>query len=139
MKKSPVDQLEEIPAAPTKRSFRGRLRRIERVSLRHAHKFIVRRFVNLREVRRHAVGWLLLLVALSGITMWQSGISAQPYTTPVPAEGGVYTEGVFGAIDTINPLYATTPAERAASRLVFANLLMYDEKNDLVGELAQNW
>ena len=139
MKKSPVDQLEEIPAAPTKRSIRGRLRRIERVSLRHAHKFIVRRFVNLREVRRHAVGWLLLLVALGGATMWQSGISAQPYTAPVAAEGGVYTEGVFGAIDTINPLYATTPAERAASRLVFANLLTYDEKNDLVGELAQNW
>ena len=136
--KKPIDQLEEIPASP-KRSLRGRLRRIERVGLRHAHKFIVRRFVNLREVRRHAIGWLLLLVALSGVTIWQSGVSSQAYTAQVPSEGGVYTEGVFGAIDTINPLFATTPAERAASRLLFANLLTYDEKNDLVGELVQNW
>lgn len=136
--KQPIEQLEEIPAKP-RRSFRGRLRRIERISLRHAHKFIVRRFVNLREVRRHAVGWLALLAALSGVTMWQSGVASQAYTAPVASEGGVYTEGVFGAIDTMNPLFATTPAERSASRLLFANLLTYDENNDLVGELAQSW
>jgi peptide/nickel transport system substrate-binding protein len=136
--KKPVDQLEEIPAT-SKRSLRGHLRRIERVSLRHAHKFIVRRFANLRDVRRHALGWLLLLSALSATIFWQAGISAQPYTASVPSEGGVYTEGVFGQIDTVNPLFATTPAERAASRLLFANLLTYDDKNDLVGELAQNW
>lgn len=136
--KRPIDQLEEIPANP-RRSLRGRLRRIERISLRHAHKFIVRRFVNLREVRRHALGWLLLLAGLSGVTMWQSGVASQAYTAPVASEGGVYTEGVFGAIDTMNPLFATTPAERSASRLLFANLLTYDENNDLVGELAQSW
>ena len=136
--KQPIEQLEEIPAAP-KRSLRGRLRRIERVSLRHAHKFIVRRFVNLREVRRHALGWLLLLAVLCAGTVWQASVSSQAYTAPVPSEGGVYTEGVFGTIDTINPLFAATPAERSASRLLFANLLTYDEKNDLVGELVQNW
>jgi peptide/nickel transport system substrate-binding protein len=136
--KQPIEQLEEIPARP-RRSLRGRLRRIERISLRHAHKFIVRRFVNLREVRRHAVGWLVLLIALSGVTIWQSGVASQAYTAPVASEGGVYTEGVFGAIDTMNPLFATTPAERSASRLLFANLLTYDENNDLVGELAQSW
>jgi peptide/nickel transport system substrate-binding protein len=136
--KQPIEQLEEIPAKP-RRSFRGRLRRIERISLRHAHKFIVRRFVNLREVRRHALGWLLLIGALSGVTMWQSGVASQAYTAPVASEGGVYTEGIFGAIDTMNPLFVTTPAERSASRLLFANLLTYDEKNDLVGELAQSW
>jgi len=136
--KQPIEQLEEIPAAP-KRSIRGRLRRIERVGLRHAHKFIVRRFVNLREVRRHAVGWLLLLIALTAGTIWQAGVSSRAYTTPVASEGGVYTEGVFGSIDTVSPLYAATPAERSASRLLFANLLTYDEHNDLVGELVQNW
>jgi peptide/nickel transport system substrate-binding protein len=136
--KQPIEQLEEIPAKP-RRSFRGRLRRIERISLRHAHKFIVRRFVNLREVRRHAVGWFVLLAALSGVTMWQSGVASQAYTASVASEGGVYTEGVFGAIDTMNPLFVTTPAERSASRLLFANLLTYDENNDLVGELAQSW
>lgn len=136
MKQSPIDQLEETPK---RRSIRGHLRRIERVSLRHAHKYIVRRFVNLRDVRRHALTWLLVVLGMSAATFWQSGISAQQYTAAVPGEGGVYTEGVNGALDNFNPLYATTPAERAASRLIFASLLTYDDKNDLVGELAEHW
>jgi peptide/nickel transport system substrate-binding protein len=137
MKQSPIDQLEEIK--PKRRSLRGHLRRIERVSLRHAHKYIVRRFVNLRDVRRHAFTWLLVVLGMSAVTFWQSGISAQQYNAAVASEGGVYTEGVNGALDNFNPLYATTPAERAASRLIFASLLTYDDKNDLVGELAEHW
>lgn len=115
------------------------MRRIERISLRHAHKFIVRRFANLREVRRHAISWFLLVVALGFAAIWQNGIAAQQFTARIPAEGGVYTEGVFGALDNLNPLFASTPSERSASRLLFANLLTYDEKNDLVGELADHW
>lgn len=138
MAESPLHQFKEIP--PTgKRSFKGHLRRIERVSLRHAHKFIVRRFANLRDVRRHALTWLLLMVVLTVGVFWQSNISASQYRMAVPAEGGVYTEGVFGAVDNLNPLFASTPAERAASRLLFASLLTYDTKNDLVGELAEHW
>lgn len=137
MEHSPIQQLKEI--APTKRTIRGRLRRIERLSLRHAHKFIVRRLVNLREVRRHALGWLILALGLSLVAFWQSGIAAQQYNAVMSAKGGVYTEGVFGALDNLNPLFASTPAERSASRLLFANLLTYDDKNDLVGELAQHW
>ncbi len=136
MRTSPIDQLEEIPK---KRSFKGHLRRIERISLRHAHKFIVRRFANLRDVRRHALGWLFLIGALTVGIFWQNTISAQQYRVDIPAEGGVYTEGVFGAADNLNPLFASTPAERAASRLIFASLLTYDAKNDLVGELAEHW
>lgn len=137
MAHSPIDDLKEI--APTKRSLKGHLRRIERISLRHAHKFIVRRFANLRDVQRHALGWLFLIVALTAATFWQGTIAAQQYRVAVPGEGGVYTEGVFGAVDNLNPLFASTPAERAASRLLFAGLLTYDTKNDLVGELAQYW
>lgn len=119
--------------------MRIHLRRIERVSLRHAHKFIVRRFANLREVRRHTVGWLLLVGVLSGISYWQGGLSAQQYSANMPAKGGTYTEGVEGALDNLNPIFASTPAERSASRLLFASLLVYDENNDMVGELAQDW
>lgn len=115
------------------------MRRIERISLRHAHKFIVRRFTNLRDVRRYALGWLFLMIALTVGIFWQQSISAGQYRLAVPAEGGVYTEGVFGAVDNVNPLFASTPAERAVSRLLFASLLTYDTKNDLVGELAEHW
>lgn len=137
MDESPLLQLKDIQ--PKKRSLKGRLRRIERVSLRHAHKFIVRRIANLIEVRRHALTWLLAVCALSGIAFWQTSVSAQQFTAEVSAKGGVYTEGVYGTLDNLNPLFASTPAERSASRLLFANLLTYDTKNDLVGELAQHW
>jgi len=135
--KSPISQLQEI--APSKRTIKGHLRRIERISLRHAHKFIIQRLANLREVRRHALGWLALVLLLSALALWQTNVSAAQYTTEVPAKGGVYTEGVYGTVDNLNPIFAATPAERSASRLLFANLLTYDQNGDLVGELAQHW
>lgn len=137
MIKSPISQLQEI--APSKRTIKGHLRRIERISLRHAHKFIIQRLANLREVRRHALGWLALVLLLSALALWQTNVSAAQYTTEVPAKGGVYTEGVYGTVDNLNPIFAATPAERSASRLLFANLLTYDQNGDLVGELAQHW
>ncbi|HSE61538.1 MAG TPA: peptide ABC transporter substrate-binding protein [Candidatus Saccharimonadales bacterium] len=137
MIRSKISQLQEI--APSKRTIKGHLRKMERVTLRHAHKFIIRRLDNLREVRRHALGWIVLVGLLSGVAWWQSGVSATQYSTDIPAEGGIYTEGVVGSIDNLNPIFAATPAERSASRLLFASLLTYDDQGDLVGELAQHW
>src|SRR4026208_448830 len=112
MIKNPISKLREI--APTRRRIRTRLRRMERLTLRHAHKFIVQRFANLRSTRRHALGWLLLVCLLSGLAFWQSDVTAQQYTKLAPAEGGVYTEGAFGALDNINPIFVATSAERSA-------------------------
>ncbi len=137
MIRSPSNQLEEIPIG--KRSVHHHLRRIERLSLRHAHRFIVRRYDNFKVGRRKAIGWVLLIVALIGVAMWQANLSAQQYTALIPTKGGAYTEGVFGGLDTLNPIFASSPAELSASRLLFAQLLTYDTKGDLVGELAESW
>jgi peptide/nickel transport system substrate-binding protein len=137
MIRNTISQLQEI--APSKRTIKGHLRRVERVTLRHAHKFIIRRLANLREVRRHAFGWIILVGLLSGVAWWQADLSTRSYSTDVPAEGGVYTEGVAGTIDNVNPIFAATQAERSASRLLFAGLLTYDDEGDLVGELARSW
>ncbi|MGH7196677.1 MAG: peptide ABC transporter substrate-binding protein [Candidatus Saccharimonadales bacterium] len=137
MFKSRLQKIKE--AQPTKRELKRHLRRIERLTLRHAHKFIIRRLANLRDVRKHAVNWLLLVTVLVVALVWQNGISAKHYTVDAPNEGGVYTEGIFGAVDNLNPIFASTPAERAGARLLFAQLLTYDKTGDLVGELAQSW
>lgn len=137
MLRSPLNQLQEI--APDKRTIKGHLRKAERLTLRHAHRFIVQRASNLREARRHALGWLFLVVALIGVTMWQQDLTASSYTAAVPAEGGVYSEGAVGALNNLNPILASSAAERSGSRLLFAQLLRYDEKGDLIGELAQSW
>lgn len=137
MIRSPVNQLQEI--ALSKRSIRGRLRRAERSALRHAHRFLVQRFANLRYTRRHALGWLFLVGTLVGLAMWQQNTTAQSYSAPIAAESGIYTEGVFGALDNLNPVLASSPAERSASRLLFAQLLRYDRSGDFVGELVRTW
>jgi peptide/nickel transport system substrate-binding protein len=124
---------------PTKRAIKTRLRRMERLSLQHAHKYIVQRITTLRAARRHIIAWLVLVSLLSGIAFWQVTASSSHFMTDVPVEGGVFTEGTFGAVDNLNPIFAATSAERSISRLVFANLLTYDNSGDLVGELAAHW
>lgn len=133
------DELQNESDSSKREELTGKLKTIEGATLKHAHRFIVRRFKNLQEVRRHALSWLLLVVLLSVAVLWQTTQMTQAYTQEVPSEGTTYTEGVFGAVDNLNPIFASTPAERAVARLVFARLLTYDDKGDLVGELAQSW
>ncbi|HEU5186921.1 MAG TPA: peptide ABC transporter substrate-binding protein [Candidatus Saccharimonadales bacterium] len=137
MLRSPLSQLQEI--TPSKKTLKGHLRRAERLTLRHAHRFIVQRASNLREARRHALGWLLLVVSLVGLAMWQQDLTVSSYTAAIPSEGGVYSEGAVGALNNLNPILASSAAERSGSRLLFAQLLRYDDKGDLVGELAHRW
>lgn len=124
---------------PSSKDIRTRARKIESATMRHAHRFIVRRWDNAREVRRHIVGWLLLIGLLIGGTVVQAGWYMDAYTTEAPAAGGTYAEGVLGKLDTMNPLFATTNSEQSASRLVFSSLLRYDTGNTLKGDLATGW
>ncbi len=137
MIRSPLNQLQEM--APKKRRFRIHFRRAERLALRHAHKFIIQRLANLRIARRSAIGWLFLVASLVGLSVWQGNFASAYYAAAIPAEGGIYTEGVLGSLDNLNPILASSPAERSASRLLYAQLLSYDRSGDLVGELARRW
>lgn len=115
-----------------------RVKKAEGATMRHAHKFIVGRLDNMRDVRRHIVGWLLFvgaMIALVGIQfMWYQ----QSYMTTAPTAGGTYAEASLGPIDTLNPLYAASNAEVAAGHLLFSSLYTYDESGHLRGDLAKN-
>lgn len=119
--------------------LRRSARKIESVTLRHAHRFIIRRLDNVRDVRRHALSWLAMMLLLIGLSVVQLSVYQRTFSQIGPASGGTYAEGVIGSLDTMNPLFASTPAERAASRLLFAGLLSYDRNNSLRGELAETW
>lgn len=124
---------------PTVKHVRVRARKIEGATMRHAHRFLISRWANLRDVRRHALGWLLLaglLVVATGLQLYwvQSANSSQQ-----PVEGGTYAEGVIGRLDTLNPIYASTQSERSASYLIFSSLFRYDRENNLEADLAQTW
>lgn len=125
--------------APDRKGLKRRARKIESATLKHAHRFIVRRLDNVRDVRRHALGWLTLVALLiigTGIQMYWS---QSKYTTSVVGAGGTYAEGVVGKLDTLNPLYASTSPERSASHLIFSSLVGYDLKSKVKSDLALTW
>lgn len=119
------------------RKFSKRVKKAEGATMRHARKFIIGRLDNIRNVRRHIIGWLvlvaLLIVAVGAQFVWFRG----SYQTTAAAAGGTYAEAALGPIDTLDPLYATSSAEMAASRLMFSSLYSYDSTGHLHGDLAQ--
>jgi peptide/nickel transport system substrate-binding protein len=114
------------------------MRKVEGATTRHAHKFIIKRWGNVREVQRHVVSWIIvmgLLIAATGLQlMWYQ----QSYRTSAPADNGTYAEAVLGPINTLNPLLASTSAEQSASNLMFSRLLRYDKTGHLNYDLATN-
>jgi len=115
-----------------------RVKKAEGATMRHARKFIVTRLDNIRSVRRHIISWLVLIgvmiVAVAVQFMWFQ----RSYQTTAAAEGGTYAEALLGPIDTLDPLYASSSAETAASRLMFSSLYNYDRTGHLRGDLAEN-
>lgn len=113
-----------------------RAKKAERESLRHAQKFVVRRWQRVREVRRSVIIWAVtigLLIAMTGVqVLWYRN----GYMTSSPAKDGVYSEAVLGPLKTLNPLFASSSAEQSASRLLFSSLLAYDTTGHLNNDLA---
>lgn len=118
------------------RKIKKHAQNIEEATTRHAHRFLISRWDKIREVRLHIIVWMAsvgVLIALVGMQMvWFQ----QGYITKAPIDGGTYAEAVKGPINTLNPLYAATPAEVSASRLLFSSLYSYDTTGHLKGDLA---
>lgn len=120
-------------------SFSKRARQAETATAKHAHEFLIGRIHNAREVRRHIALWLLGMGVLIAIATAQLFLFHSSYTEVKGIDGGTYAEGVRGGIETLNPLYAATPGEQGAARLMFSSLFSYDENGDLKGDLAKRY
>jgi len=97
-----------------------------------------RRLERLAEVRRFVATWLLLVILLGGCVIAQIRGLRAFYEVPTPVAGGIYAEGVLGAFTNANPLYATGAVDTTVSKLLFAGLFTYDQKNNLTGDLAES-
>ncbi|MEI7917878.1 MAG: peptide ABC transporter substrate-binding protein [Candidatus Saccharibacteria bacterium] len=115
-----------------------RVRKVESATVRHAHKFVVKRWSSVREVQWQVIVWVLimgLLIAATGLQlMWYQ----QSYRTNVAAKDGTYAEAVLGPVDTLNPIFSTSSAEQSASRLMFSSLMSYDTTGHLNNDLVTN-
>lgn len=122
-----------------KSAIKKRARKLENVTVRHAHQFITHRWANVRDVARHAAAWLIIIGLLIGLAFFQSLWLRQSYTVETSGAGGTYAEGMIGRLETVNPLYASSSAEVSVSRLVFSGLLDYDQDNELRPNTAKSW
>lgn len=118
------------------RSLKKHARRIEGATTRHAHRFLISRWDKVREVRLHIILWMGGVGALIAIVGLQMVWFQQSYVTRAAVPGGTYAEAVKGPIQTLNPLFATTPAELSASHLLFSALYAVDETGHLKGDVA---
>lgn len=114
------------------------MKKVEGATVKHARRFVFKRWNNFREVRSRIALWALsigILIGASGLQFWWY---QNEYRTTASAVGGTYAEAVLGPVDTLNPIFAQTSAENAASELLFSRLLNYDESGNLNYDLADS-
>jgi peptide/nickel transport system substrate-binding protein len=105
----------------------------------HLERNFFRRLERLADVRRFVITWIILIILLGGVVVAQIRGLSSYYQMPEPAPGGTYSEGALGSFTNANPLYASSPVDAAVSKLLFASLVTYNERNELIGDLAQDW
>ncbi|MGC8874286.1 MAG: peptide ABC transporter substrate-binding protein [Chloroflexia bacterium] len=89
-----------------------------------------------RLVRWQALLAVLGILAVGGL-LAQLSLTRQAVVLPV--HGGSYTEGVVGTVLTLNPLLASTDAERAIVPLLFDGLSRLEPDGSVVPALAERW
>ncbi|MEM6997926.1 MAG: peptide ABC transporter substrate-binding protein [Patescibacteria group bacterium] len=111
---------------------------VHSIANEHIDKNFIARIQSLGTSWRFVFSWLLLATMIVWVLAIQTRALRSYYTEVRPSEGGTYVEGVVGPLTNLNPIYATTPADQAVSRLLFSSLFKYDVDNNLVGDLAES-
>lgn len=87
--------------------------------------------------------WQILVVGATLLVVAALLLSQQPALTPIlpqAAPGGIYTEGLVGALGRLNPLLDwNNPADRDADRLIFSGLVTFDARGLPQADLAESW
>ncbi|MCQ2570690.1 MAG: ABC transporter substrate-binding protein [Candidatus Saccharibacteria bacterium] len=105
---------------------------------KHFSDNFISRIQNAHEVRLWIIEWVLLIVVVFLFAIVQSMWYGDSYHVDAYVKGGNYTEAVLGEVSSMNPLYATTNAEKTLGRLLFANLVSPDGSSHSKGELAKS-
>lgn len=120
------------------RKINKHVRKIEGVTVKHAQKFLIKRWSNILEVKRQVVAWILIMATLVLATGLQLLWTSKNYTDIAPIKNSTYAEAVLGPVDTLNPLFANSQAEKSADYLLFSRILSYDTSGKLNYDLASN-
>lgn len=107
------------------------LRQVKTLHLSH-----IRKVFSLMGKREKIAVYLLLSLAAISLTLSVRNLYYS-LTVPRPANGGSYTEGLFGQPSYINPILAHQEADISITRLVFSGLYKYDNSGNLAADLAE--
>ena len=110
----------------------------EKAVILHTKKMFFGRFENLSNVRKPIIIWICvmaLLISTIGLFRW---LSDRNFSEEVFSRGGTYSEGILGEVKSLNPIFATTDAEKSFERLAFSRLYSIDSDGSLKGDLAEN-
>lgn len=115
-----------------------RMKKVEGATVKHARRFVFKRWDSFREVRRRIALWVLATGVIIGAASLQFWWYQQDYRTTAAAMDGTYAEAVLGPVDTLNPIFARSSAEESAGELLFSRLLKYDKTGHLNYDLASD-
>src|SRR5512145_634049 len=89
---------------------------------------------------------ILALVAIAALLytqqqpQTQSTAEQQPEVLVEPESGGIYVEGLIGALGRLNPLLDTyNSADQDVDRLLYSRLIYFDENGMAHADLADSW
>lgn len=122
-----------------RRRLRLRKRQVEAIGSQAEEQLernLFRRLERLHAIRRFVSGWMVLVILLIACMVVQIRALGGYYQTVQPVAGGTLNEGVVGSFTNANPIYATSSVDVAVSRLLFSSLYTYNDKNQLVPDLA---
>jgi peptide/nickel transport system substrate-binding protein len=97
--------------------------------------------------------WQFIIILLTGLVVGVLLINQQQQqqqqqllpssavvATPIPASGGIYTEGLIGSFNRLNPLLApNNSADQDVNRLIFSSLIRFDSRGNPLPDLAESW
>lgn len=97
-------------------------------------KSIIRSFSIGERVAFYALVTIFVISSLS--LLWKVNSN---FLVSIPARGGTLTEGIIGSPRFINPLLATSDADKDLSTLIYSGLLKEDASGHLVPDLAESY
>jgi peptide/nickel transport system substrate-binding protein len=93
--------------------------------------------MNMRYLVRWQTFFAVMGILVVGGLLVQLSFTRQAVIVPV--RGGIYTEGMVGSPQYLNPLLATTDVDRVISSLLFDGLSTLQSDGSVVPALAEEW
>ncbi len=87
--------------------------------------------------------WQILIILLTGLIVGILLVAQKPQSQVAvnqPQTGGIYTEGIIGSFQRLNPLFDHyNQADKDVDRLIFSSLVKFDAQGNAQPDLAETW